>query len=369
MQVPFLDLQTPHRELWPVVREEFERAFNSAGFVGGPHIAAFESEFAKYCSAAHCAAVSNGTDALRLALQAAGIQPGDEVITSPHTFIATTEAISQVGAKPVFADIDPVTYTLDPAKAEAAVTPKTRVLMPVHLYGQCADMDPLLDLAKRKNLILVEDAAQAHGAEYKGRRAGSMGRVAGFSFYPGKNLGAAGEAGAVTSQDADVIGKVRVFRDHGQASKYYHDVEGSNARMDSLQAIVLREKLKLLEGWNEARRKCARYYDKHLAGHENIELPHEAPDRRHVYHLYVVLIPERDRVQQELQAKGIGTGLHYPLPLHIQKAYAHLGRKKGDFPITERTAERLLSLPMFPTLTEEQQAYVCECLISAIPKK
>jgi dTDP-4-amino-4,6-dideoxygalactose transaminase len=364
MQVPFLDLQTPHRELWPEIRDEFEKAFYSAAFVGGPQVSAFEEEFAAFCGVSGCASVNSGTDAIRLALIALGIGPGDEVICPAHTFIATSEAVSQTGAKPVFVDIDPHTYTIDPAAVERALTSRTRAIIPVHLYGQCADMDAILEISQRHGLIVLEDACQAHGATYKGRPAGSMGHAAAFSFYPGKNLGACGEAGAVTSNDSEVIRKVKMLRDHGQSQKYYHDVEGYNARMDALQAIVLRAKLKRLPEWNEARRRCAERYYQNLQACPNIILPAVAQHNVHVYHLFVILVENRDALQAELAKQGIGTGLHYPLPLHLQKAYASFGYKEGDLPVTERVAKTLLSLPIFPTLTNEQIDYVCDAILS-----
>lgn len=366
MKVPFLDLQTPNRQTWEKIGAKIQSAFENAGFIGGPEVAAFEEEFARFSDVAECASVANGTEALRLALVAAGIKPGHEVITPPNTFIATTEAISQAGGKPVFADIDPLSYNLDPKLAESALSSRTRFIVPVHLYGQCADMDPINALADRHNLTVIEDAAQAQGSRYKGRSAGSLGKAAGFSFYPGKNLGAAGEAGAVTSNDARIIADIKMLRDHGQRTKYYHDVEGCNARMDALQAIVLRAKLEELADQNKARRICAGYYDELLSGAPEIVVPKVMPDCEHIYHLYVVQVPKRDKVQSALNEAGISTGLHYPLPLHQQKAYAGLGYKTGQFPVTEAVAARLLSLPMFPTLTSEQQEYVAENLIRAV---
>lgn len=364
MKVPFLDLQTLHRELWPKIRPHFEQAFFDAGFVGGPHIEAFEREFATFVGTRECATVNSGTDAIRLALLALGIGSGDEVICPAHTFIATSEAISQTGARPVFVDIEPTTYTIDPAAVRQAITSRTKAIVPVHLYGQCADMDPLLELARRHNLVVLEDACQAHGASYKGRNAGTMGHAAAFSFYPGKNLGAAGEGGAVTSDDATLIRKVKMLRDHGQSKKYYHDVEGYNARMDALQAIVLRAKLPHLNAWNQARRRCAAHYHQRLAPvSPRVTLPAVAPHNVHVFHLYVILVDKRDALQQHLANAGVGTGLHYPLPLHLQKAYAHLGYREGDLPVTERVARTLLSLPMFPSLTEEQIDYVCDRIL------
>ncbi len=368
MKVPFLDLQTPHRELWPEIREEFEKAFYAAAFVGGPHVTAFEEEFAHFCGVSACASVNSGTDAIRLALIAMGIGPGDEVIVPAHTFIATSEAVSQTGAHPVFVDIDPITYTIDPKAVASAITPRTKAIIPVHLYGQCADMDAILDLAKHHNLVVLEDACQAHGATYKGRLAGSMGHAAAFSFYPGKNLGACGEAGAVTSNDLAIIQKVKMLRDHGQSQKYYHDMEGYNARMDALQAIVLRAKLKRLAEWNKARQRCAQRYSERLAVSPKIVVPKVAPHNTHVFHLYVILVENREDLQTYLSDCGVGTGLHYPLPLHLQKAYAHMGHKEGDLPITERVARTLLSLPMFPTLTDEQIDYVCDRILEWVEK-
>jgi len=367
--IPFLDLKTPHQELWPEIAPLYEKAFMNAAFIGGEHVNEFEKEFAAFCGAAHCATVNSGTDALHLAFRALGLGPGDEVITTPHTFIDTTEAISLAGAKPVFADINPRTYTLDPKLAEKAITPRTKAIVPVHLYGQCAEMDALMALAKSRNLILVEDAAQAHGATFHGRKAGTMGHAAAFSYYPGKNLGACGEAGAVVSDDEKVIKRVRQLRDHGQAQKYFHEVEGVNARMDALQAIVLRAKLKRLPAWNDARAKAAVHYDERLSKCDLVTIPYRDPENAHIYHLYVVLVDDRNKVLDYLTQHGVGTGLHYPLPLHMQKAYERMGHKKGDFPVTERVAERLLSLPMFPGITREQQDYVCDRLIEAVQQK
>lgn len=368
MDVPFLDLKTPHRELWPEIAPDFEKAFADAAFIGGPQLQKFEEEFAAFADVPYCVAVNSGTDALRLALIALGIREGDEVITVPHTFIATTEAISQAGGEPVFVDIEDKTYTLDPAKVEAAITASTKAIVPVHLYGQCADMGPLLDIAKSRGLILLEDAAQAHGATWQGKPAGSMGNAAGFSYYPGKNLGACGEGGAVSTSDAAVADRVRMLRDHGQSRKYVHEVEGYNARMDALQAIALRAKLRKLAGWNANRKRAAAQYDKRLAGTRGIQTPTVATGREHVYHLYVVLIENRERVQAYLEERGVHTGLHYPIPLHVQKAYENLGYKKGDFPVSERVASMCLSLPMFPTLKPEQIDYVCDTLIEAVAK-
>ena len=342
-------------------------------FIGGPQVTGFEEEFAAFCDSRCCIGVGSGTDALRFALMAAGVGPGDAVVTVPNTFIATTEAISQVGATPIFVDIDPQTYTLDPQKLEdyfemslkpqaSGLKPRPKAVIPVHLYGQTADMDPILDIARQYDLAVIEDACQAHGASYKKRKAGSLGMAGCFSFYPGKNLGAFGEAGAVVTRDEDMAQKMRMIRDHGQARKYFHDLEGYNGRLDAIQAAVLRIKLKRLQDWNQSRRKNAALYTELLQEVPGMTLPVEAGFAESVYHLYVILADNRDGLQKFLSEKGIATGLHYPLPLHLQKAYTHLGYVKGDFPVAESAAERLLSLPMYPELTAEQIDYVCSCI-------
>ncbi len=364
MRVPFLDLQTPHREMAAEILAAWEKILREASFVGGEEIRAFEAEFAAYVGVRHAVGVANGTDALRLALLAMGLGPGDEVLTVPHTFIATTEAITQAGGRPVFVDVDPETGTMDVSKVEAALTPRTRVLLPVHLYGQTADMDPLLEIARRRGLLVLEDACQAHGAGYKGQRAGSMGTAAAFSFYPGKNLGACGEAGAVTTDDPDLAARVAQLRDHGQAQKYEHDVEGYNARLDSLQAAALRIKLRRLDAWNEARRSAASRYQSALR--DVVEVPQEAPGRSHVYHLYVIRHPDRDRLKRALGEAGIGNGLHYPVPLHLQKAYRGMGFRPGAFPVAERWASLGLSLPMFPGLGDPQIDAVAKAVTRAL---
>ncbi|MBN1106928.1 MAG: DegT/DnrJ/EryC1/StrS family aminotransferase [Deltaproteobacteria bacterium] len=377
MNVPFVDLKIQFKELEQEVMPMVRDAMANAAFIGGPQVTGFEAEFAAFCDSEYCAGVNSGTDALRFALMAAGVGPGDEVITVPNTFIATSESISQAGARPVFVDIDPTTYNLDPNKLEDYLkkhikggaskdTPRPRAVIPVHLYGQPADMDPILEVAARHGLAVIEDACQAHGALYKGRKAGSLGLVGCFSFYPGKNLGAYGEGGAIVTQDEGIANKIKMIRDHGQAQKYFHDMEGYNGRLDAIQAGILRIKLKRLEKWNEGRRRNAALYNELLAGLPGITLPKEAPYARHVYHLYVVLVDKRDAVQKSLGEKGIGTGLHYPQPLHLQKAYAHLGYKQGDFPVTESVAKKLLSLPMFPELTREQIEYVVQGIKEAM---
>jgi dTDP-4-amino-4,6-dideoxygalactose transaminase len=337
-------------------------AMENADFIGGPQVAGFEAEFGAFCESKYCVGVNSGTDALRFALIAAGVGPGDEVITVPHTFIATTEAISQVGAAPVFVDIDVKTHNMDVSKIAGAITPRTRAIMPVHIYGQPADMDPILEIAHKNNVVVIEDACQAHGALYKGKRAGSMGRIGCFSFYPGKNLGACGEAGGVVTQTEEMADKIRMIRDHGQAQKYYHDMEGYNGRLDAIQAGVLRIKLRRLESWNQARRRNAGHYNELLSSIRGVTIPVESDGCRHVYHLYVILVDDRDALQKYLEEKGVVTGLHYPVPLHLQKAYARRGHKEGDFPVTESVASRVLSLPMFPELAKEQVEYVADCV-------
>jgi dTDP-4-amino-4,6-dideoxygalactose transaminase len=364
--------------------EVFRKALHTAGFIGGAMVEEFEKDFAAFCETSHAVAVSSGTDALRFALMAGGVKPGDVVITVPNTFIATSEAISQAGALPEFVDVEERTYNLDPAKlAEyletqcapnatgALISRRSRrpvsAVVPVHLYGQMADMDPILELAERYQLIVIEDACQAHGAEYLSRKhncwmkAGSVGRAAAFSFYPGKNLGACGEAGAATTCDPAIAKTMKMLRDHGQAAKYYHDSEGYNGRMDAIQAGLLHAKLPHLEKWNARRRERAAEYNQLLASVEGaVVLPRESSNSRAVYHLYVVGVAERDGLMDHLKQVGIGTGIHYPIPLHLQKAYAALHYRKGDFPVTEKAAGHILSLPMFPQLTNEQQAHVAE---------
>jgi dTDP-4-amino-4,6-dideoxygalactose transaminase len=358
IEVPFLNLKAQNHVLKNEILPLWEEILESASFIGGRHVSAFEEEFAKACSVEHCVAVNSGTDALRFIFMALGLKPGDEVITVPNTFIATTEAISQAGGKIVFVDVDPCTYNMDPAKIEAAITPKTEGIVPVHLYGQTADIDPILAIAEKHGLWVVEDACQAHLAEYKGRKAGSIGIAAAFSFYPGKNMGACGESGAITTNDAGLAAKVRILRDHGQSRKYYHEIEGYNGRCDALQAAALRVKLKRLPAWNEARRKNAKHYFDLLKGTDGIILPEIDENSLSVFHLFVIQVDRRDIVQEALRKVGIQTGLHYPVPLHLQKAYEFMGLPIGSFPVTEACAKKILSLPMFPELTEEQIRWV-----------
>lgn len=354
MKVPFLDLKAHHDPLRAEFAAAIAEVIDNSAFAGGPYVAAFEQDFAAYCRCQHAVGVANGTDAIWLALVALGIGSGDEVITVPSTFLATAEAITQSGATPVFVDVDPRTYTLDPAGLEKALTPRTKAIIPVHLFGQTADMDPILGFARAHGLRVIEDAAQAHGAEYRGRRSGSMGDAASFSFYPGKNLGAMGEAGAVVTNDPELAEKIRVLRDHGQSRKYHHTVVGWNSRLDGIQAAVLRIKLRRLDNANDARRAHAARYDAAFASVEDVIAPLAADYARHVYHIYAIRVAERDEVMRRLAERGIGTAIHYPIPVHLQEAYAHLGYGPGDFPVAEAAAQEFLSLPMFPELTQAQ---------------
>ena len=362
MEVPFLDLKIQNQTLKSEILPLWEEVLDSASFIGGEHVSAFEDEFASACSVKHCIAVNSGTDALRFIFLALGLAPGDEVITVPNTFIATTEAITQAGGKIIFVDIDPDTYNMDSSKLESAITPRTKGIVPVHLYGQPADMDPILGVAEKHDLWVVEDACQAHLAEYKGRKAGSMGVGAAFSFYPGKNLGACGEGGAVTTNNENLAAKVRMLRDHGQSMKYHHEMEGYNGRCDALQAAALRVKLKHLPAWNEARKNNARCYFEFLQDTDGIVLPKINQNLLPVFHLFVIQVEKRDILREALQKMGISTGLHYPIPLHLQTAYERFGLTAGTFPVAEACAKRLLSLPMYPELSEEQIVYVCDCL-------
>ena len=362
MKVSFLDIVAQDRPLRDDILAVFDQSLATAGFIGGPNVTEFEQDFASFCEVDHCIAVGSGTDALRFALMAAGVGPNDEVITVAHTFIATTEAISQVGARPVFVDIDPTTWNIDVNQIESAITDRTRAILPVHLYGQPADMAPIKTIAAKHDLIVIEDACQAHGARYQNQVTGGIGDLACFSFYPGKNLGAYGEAGAVTTPNKEMADKIAKIRDHGQRVKYHHDLEGYNGRMDAIQAGILKVKLKKLAQWNDARRRHAARYSELLKNEECLTLPTERPDCRSVYHLYVVLTDNRDALQAYLSENGVSTGLHYPVPLHLQNAYRHLGFQQGDFPVTEKVAERLLSLPMHPELEPGQIQYVAECI-------
>jgi dTDP-4-amino-4,6-dideoxygalactose transaminase len=402
--IPFIDLPLQHRVLEDELVQVFRDALRTASFIGGPQVEAFEEEFAAFCGSRYCVGVNSGTDALRFALIAAGIGPGDAVITVPNTFIATTEAISQAGATPVFVDVDEKTHNLDPLKLEACLqdhfdsyasnlqpptsnreafasnlkpqtsngpqalrlTPRPKAVIPVHLYGQPADMDPIMEIAERHGLVVIEDACQAHGAEYFSHRAkswrkcGTMGTAAAFSFYPGKNLGACGEGGAVSTDNTELARTIRMLRDHGQAKKYYHDIEGYNGRLDAIQAGFLRVKLKHLSDWNERRRRNAHLYHELLGDRNDLSLPLEPQWARAVYHLYVIRTRKRNELQNFLSEYSIAAGLHYPLPLHLQDAYKCLGCEQGDFPVSEKLAKEILSLPMYPELTSEQQRHVAQ---------
>ncbi len=392
-RIPFLDLVTPHLELEEELVTVFRTVLKTAGFIGGPMVEGFEKEFAESCGVEYCIGVGSGTDALRFALMAGGVQPGDTVVTVPNTFIATTEAISQAGARPDFVDVEERSYNMDVRRLHEyletqccldwtgkLLNRKTRspvtAIVPVHLYGQMADMDPILELAERHNLFVIEDACQAHGAEYfskkhnRWKRAGSMGRAAAFSFYPGKNLGACGEAGAVTTNDEALAEKVRMLRDHGQVRKYYHDIVGYNGRLDAIQAGILRTKLKHLPDWNRKRRENAHNYNE-LFGSEldTLTVPYESPRARAVYHLYVIRVQNRDELQAHLAQADIASQIHYPKPLHLQKAYADLSHKKWDFPVSERVASEILSLPMYPQLELGQQKRIVQKVLEFVSKQ
>jgi dTDP-4-amino-4,6-dideoxygalactose transaminase len=354
MRVPFLDLNAHHHAIQDEILAAIREVIESGAFAGGPFVAKFEEDFAAYCHTRFAVGVGSGTDALWLALLACGIGAGDEVITVPNSFLATAEAISISGAAPVFVDVDPRTYTMDPELLEAAITPRTKAIIPVHLFGQMADMDPIMEIARRHKLVVIEDACQAHGAEYKGRRAGSLGHAGCFSFYPGKNLGAMGEAGAVVTNDPAIQEKIQLLRDHGQRAKYYHSLIGWNARMDGIQGAVLRVKLKALDKSNAARRSRARLYENRLGNGRDLITPKEAEYGTHVYHVYAVRVRGRDQLQRALADRGIASAIHYPIPIHLQEAYGHLKLGRGSFPVAERCAEEFLSLPMFPELTPEQ---------------
>lgn len=366
MRVPLVDLAAQQQEIDVEVRAGLDAVFGTTAFIGGPDVAAFEREYAQETGVGFCIGVANGTDALELGLRAAGVTRHGEVILPANTFIATAEAVSRIGAKPVLVDVDPVHLLIDPDAVRAAVTPRTEAIVPVHLFGQVAPVDRLTNLAQTAGVPIVEDAAQSQGARRHGRPAGGLGLVAGTSFYPGKNLGAAGDAGAVTTNDADVARRVRVMASHGSPRKYVHDLIGMNSRLDTIQAVVLRAKLTRLAGWNDQRRKAAERYAELLRGLPGVELPTSAPGNLDVWHLYVIRLDDRDAVLRHLNSAGVGAGIHYPTPVHLTGAYAHLGWAHGAFPVAERGAERILSLPLFPHITHEQQEYVASCLRSAL---
>jgi len=351
--IPLVDLKAQYRALKPEIDQAIQRVLDNAQFILGPAVSSFEQDFAAFCHSTDAIGVNSGTSALHLALLAAGVRPGDEVITVPFTFVATVAAIEYAQARPVFVDIEPTYFTMDPAKIERAVTPRTKAIVPVHLYGQPADMDAIRDVADRHRLIVIEDACQSHGSEYKGRRCGSMGLLGCFSFYPGKNLGAYGEGGAIVTSDPALATKVRLLRSWGEEVRYEHKHRGFNYRMDGVQGAVLGVKLKYLEAWTEARRSHAAEYTRRLNG-TAASAPTERPASRHVYHQYVVRVPERDAWRAALTEAGVQTGVHYPIPVHLQPAYADLGYSRGDFPIAEQAAAEVLSLPMFPEMTDQQ---------------
>jgi dTDP-4-amino-4,6-dideoxygalactose transaminase len=363
MNVPFLDLKSQYLSIKDEIQEALNSVLEKTAFAAGPFAARFEKEFAEFCGTKHAIGVGSGTDALWAALLAADVGPGDEVITVPDTFIATAEAISVCGGRPVFVDIEEPTYNMDPARLEAAITPRTKAIIPVHLFGQMADMDPIMAIARKHGLRVIEDACQAHGARYKERRAGSIGDAGCFSFYPGKNLGAYGEAGAVVTNDDEIADRIRMFRDHGQQKKYHHAMVGWNARMDGFQGAVLTVKLKYIDSWNVSRRENAATYGRFLAdGADGLIPPVEADYATHIYHIYAVRVKDRDTLMDALGKKGISTGIHYPIPLHLTGAYRSLGYKEGDFPVAERCAAEFVSLPMFPELTSEQIHYVADAI-------
>ncbi len=368
IRVPYLDLKAQYHSIKPEIDAAIAGVLESCQFVLGPEVAAFEQDFAAYCGTSEGIALNSGTSALHLALLAAEVGAGDEVITVPFTFVASVAAVLYAGARPVLVDIDPRSFTMDPAAIEAAITPRTKAILPVHLYGQPADMDPIMEIARRRGLVVIEDAAQAHGAKYKGRPVGSIGDMACFSFYPGKNLGAYGEGGAVTTSNTEYAKTIRMLRDWGQDRKYHHVLRGFNFRMEGFQGAILRVKLRHLERWTEARRAVVHLYNEHLAD-SGVERPTEMQWGRHVYHVYTLRADDRDALQTALQAEGIQTGIHYPVPAHLQPAYADLGYGRGDFPHSEAAAQQVLSLPLYPELTPQAVAEVAGAVKKAVSNR
>lgn len=362
MNVPFLDLKAQYQSISEEVKTVMQHVLNATAFSGGPFVERFEEQFASYCRCKHAIGVGSGTAALRLTLMALGVGPGDEVITVPNTFIATAEAISLCGATPVFVDVEENHYTMDPTLIEAAITPRTKAIIPVHLFGQMADMDPIMAIARKHSLVVIEDACQAHGAEYKGRKAGSIGDAGCFSFYPGKNLGAYGEAGGIVTNNGGLASHVKMLRDHGQSKKYFHETVGMNCRMDGIQGAVLGVKLRYLDVWNYARIRHAEKYRAFLGGIDDIKLPQNRESFHHVYHIFGICSKNRDALLAKLAQKEISAGIHYPVPIHLQKAYQSLGLAKGSFPVAERVADEELSLPMFPELTMDQIDFVATAI-------
>ena len=361
MQIPLVDLKQQYLGIKDEIDSSIQEVFNNTAFILGEKVEDFEGKFANLCNVKHCIGVNNGTSALRLALLALGIKANDEVITTPFTFIATAEAISHTGAKPVFADIDEKTYCIDPEKIEEKITKKTKAIMPVHLFGQPADMAPIMEIAEKNELKVVEDAAQAHNALYKNKKAGSIGDASCFSFYPGKNLGAYGEAGAVCTNNEEIAKKVTLLRQHGELVRYHHEVIGDNCRMEGIQGAVLGVKIKYIEEWNERRRRNAEIYNK-LLGNLGVILPYEAGYAKHIYHIYGIRAKNRDKLREFLSKNGIATGVHYPIPIHLQNAYSFMRLNEGSFPISEKISKEIISLPMFPELTEEQMEYVANSI-------
>lgn len=367
MQVPLLDLKAQYHAIKADVDQAVARVFESQQFILGPAVQQCEEKLAAYCGCSHAVGVSSGTDALLIALMVEGIGPGDEVITPPHSFFATAGCVARVGARPVFVDIDPATYNLRPDLIEAAITPRTKAIIPVHLFGQMADMNPIMEIATRRNLVVIEDAAQAIGSEYQGRRAGSIGHYGCFSFFPSKNLGCAGDGGLVTACDAERAEKLRIFRAHGSKPKYFHKVIGGNFRLDALQAAVVEAKLPYLDGWTAGRQANAARYNElfrqsGLVERGLVKTPVEAPQRRHIYNQYVIRVERRDELQKHLTQAGIGNEIYYPVPFHLQECFAYLGGKPGDFPASESAANHTVAVPVYPEITPEQQAYVVETI-------
>ena len=362
--IPLVDLLAQYQGIRPEIDGAIKQVVSNADFILGREVAAFEKEFAEYCGVRHCVGVSSGTAALHLALRSCGVGPGDEVITTPLTFVATAEAICHAGARPVFADIDPATYNVNPARVDEAITDRTKAILPVHLFGHPADMEPIRDIARRRGLIVIEDAAQAHGAEYGDRKVGGLGNAACFSFYPAKNLGAYGDGGAVVTNDTAIAEQVRILRDHGRQDKYEHKIVGYGERLDALQASILRVKLRHLNDWNERRRQAAARYGELLEA-DSVSIPLEMSKVRHVYHMFVVRVRNRDGTLRRLKEAGISAGIHYPIPLHLQPALRWLGYRNRDFPHAEQAASEVLSLPMYPEITKDQIATVAQALLSA----
>lgn len=365
-QIPLVDLQAQQAEILSEIRPELDEVLSSAAFIGGPAVGRFESEYARFTGTSHCVGVGNGTDALELALRAAGVRAGGEVIIPANTFVATAEAVARIGAVPVIVDVDPEYLLIDPKKVSQAVTTKTQAILPVHLFGQLAPMEEILAIAQSFEIAVIEDAAQSQGASYGGKVSGSFGIAAATSFYPGKNLGAAGDAGAVTTNDPDIAAQIRLLGGHGSSAKYVHDVVGMNSRLDTIQAVVLSAKLKRLARWNALRRDAAARYGELLSEVPAVTVPQSRPGNTDAWHLYVVRVDDRDRVLDELHSAGIGAGIHYPTPVHLTKAFSYLGQGEGDFPVAERAASRILSLPLFPHITLEQQRRVVQSLAETL---